>query len=308
MTSSTTASSLAAHAGTIRWVALAVIVAALLALARALPLEPAVGALQRWIEGLGMLAPLAFGAVYVAAALLFVPGSLLTIAAGLLFGPWLGTAVVSAASVTAAALAFLIARHLARGAIERKAAGWPKFAAIDRAIGAQGWKIVLLLRLSPLVPFSIGNYLYGLTAIRFVPYVLASWVGMLPGTFLYVYLGFIGRAAVAGGEGADGGSARLVLLVIGLLATAAVTIWVTILAKRALRERTPLGDAVEAPARTSAAEAAARSSGSTASALAWIAAALLAVALAVLAWVQQDAIAAWFGGGGGGDISGGGGR
>jgi uncharacterized membrane protein YdjX (TVP38/TMEM64 family) len=144
------------------------------------------------------------------------------------------------ASTTAAALAFLIARYFAREAIEKKAAGNPKFDAIDRAIGAKGWKIVALLRLSPAIPFSLGNYLYGLTSIRFWPYVLSSWIAMLPGTFLYVYLGHAGAQGLqaAAGETADTG--RLVLLGVGLVATIAVTIYVTVLALRAIREQTDI--------------------------------------------------------------------
>src|SRR6202162_5481595 len=121
-----------------------------------------------------------YGAVYVAAVLLFVPGIVLTLGAGFLFGLGWGIVVVSLASTIAAALAFLIARYLARGAVERLARKNPKFSAIDRAIGKEGWKILALLRLSPLVPFSLSNYIYGLTSVRFAPYLATSWAAMLP--------------------------------------------------------------------------------------------------------------------------------
>ena len=116
-----------------------------------------------------------------------------TVAAGALFGSVVGVVVVSLASTTGAALAFLVARYLARDAVLRWVRRNPRYDAIDRAIGEGGWRVVALLRLSPLVPFNLQNYLYGLTAIRFWPCVLTSWAAMLPGTVVYVYLGHAGR-------------------------------------------------------------------------------------------------------------------
>lgn len=219
-----------------RWRALVMVAAAaaLFALSRLLPLEQWVAAFQRWVEGLGFWAPVIYGAVYVAAALLLVPGALLTVGAGLLFGVARGTALVLTAATTAAALAFLVARHLARRAVERWAAGNARFAAIDAAIREQGWRVVALLRLSPLVPFSLSNYLYGLTAVRFWPYVLASAIAMLPGTLLYVSIGAAGRA-VAGGRGRS--PLEWALLGLGVAATAAATLLVGRAARRELRRR-----------------------------------------------------------------------
>ena len=117
----------------------------------------------------------------------------------------MGTIIVSLASTTGAALAFVIARYLARDSVARWVRRSPRFEAIDRAIGEEGWKIVALLRLSPAVPFNLQNYLYGLTKIRFWPCVLTSWAAMLPGTLMYVYLGVVGRAGL---EAASGGRAR----------------------------------------------------------------------------------------------------
>jgi len=221
----------------VKWVSAAAIIAALLVIARALPVERGVAVLEGWVDDLGVWGPVAFGAVYALGAVLFVPGSPMTIAAGAVFGLWWGVVTVSIASTGAAAAAFLIARYLARGAIEAKARQFPRFGAIDRAIGQGGAKIIAMLRLSPAVPFSIGNYLFGLTAIRFWPYVLASWIFMLPGTFLYVYLGYAARTGAESSE--DQGSGKKVLMVIGLLATVAVTAYVTRLARRALQEYTP---------------------------------------------------------------------
>jgi uncharacterized membrane protein YdjX (TVP38/TMEM64 family) len=135
-----------------------------------------------------------------------------------------------------AALAFLIARHVARERVEKVARKREDFRAIDRAIGEKGWKIVALLRLSPLVPFSLSNYLYGLTAIRFGPYVLASALAMLPGTVLYTYLGVAGRAAAAASTGERRSPLEWVALGAGLAATVVATVLVTRIARRELRK------------------------------------------------------------------------
>jgi uncharacterized membrane protein YdjX (TVP38/TMEM64 family) len=138
--------------------------------------------------------------------------------------------------VLGSAAAFLIARYFARSAVERRIAGNPQFAAIDRAIGREGRKIAFLLRLSPAIPFTLLNYALGLTRIRFADALVAS-VGMLPGTLLYVYLGSVaGDAASASAGGAELG--RTLVKAVGLAATALVTIYVTVLARRALREAT----------------------------------------------------------------------
>ena len=172
--------------------------------------------------------------VYAAAAVLFVPGSLLTIGAGFVFGLLWGTVAVSAGSTLGAALAFLVSRHLARNRISAMAQKNKKFAAIDRAIGKEGWKIILLLRLSPLIPFNLSNYLYGLTAIPFRPYLLASWLGMLPGTVLYVYLGVAGKAGLEAAAGGGHNWLRLTFLGAGLATTIVVTWYASRIAIKAL--------------------------------------------------------------------------
>jgi uncharacterized membrane protein YdjX (TVP38/TMEM64 family) len=208
---------------------------ALVVAARVLPVAEWLRAFQSWVAHQGPLGGVVYAAAYVLAALLFVPGSLLTVGAGLLFGLLWGTVIVSVASTTAAAAAFLIARHLARERVEGLARRNRNFAAIDRAIREKGWRIVALLRLSPLVPFSIGNYLYGLTPVAFWPYVLASWIAMLPPTVLYVYLGVAGKAAAGAGE-AGRSPLEWALLGVGLLATAVVTVMVTRAARRQLAQ------------------------------------------------------------------------
>jgi len=192
-----------------------------------------------WVDGLGPWGPIAFAAGYVLATVAFVPGSLLTLAAGALFGLLRGTVLVFVAATLGASLAFLIARYAAREAIERRLADNERFAAIDRAIGAQGRRIVFLLRLSPLFPFNLLNYALGLTRVRFPDYLVAS-AGMLPGTLLYVYYGKVAGdvARLAGGTTAPRGAGYYAVLGLGLAATVAVTTLVTRTARRALREAT----------------------------------------------------------------------
>jgi uncharacterized membrane protein YdjX (TVP38/TMEM64 family) len=200
--------------------------------ARLLPTQEWTHALEHWVRAWGALGGVVYGAIYVIAALLFVPGSVLTLAAGALFGVVWGTVLVSVASTTAAALAFLIARHVARGAVEQMAARNPRFTAIDQGIREGGWKVVALLRLSPVVPFSLSNYLYGLTPVAFGPYLLASWVTMLPATVLYVWLGAAGRAAAGGGRS----PAEWALIGVGLVATLVATVMITRMARRRLEK------------------------------------------------------------------------
>jgi len=217
----------------VKWILPGLAVLGIAAAAHFLPVGAWTKQLEAWISRLGGAGYVVFYAIYVVAALLFVPGAALTIAAGFLFGILRGGLIVWAAATTAAALAFLIARHLARGAVEARARKDPRFTAIDKAIGERGWKIVALLRLSPAVPFSLSNYFYGLTAIRFWPYVLTSGLAMLPGTVLYVYLGAAGKAAA---RGAGRSGAENVYLGLGLAATIAVTIYLTRVARTALRK------------------------------------------------------------------------
>jgi uncharacterized membrane protein YdjX (TVP38/TMEM64 family) len=191
-----------------------------------------------WVESLGIWGPLVFVLGYAAATVAFIPGSLLTLAAGALFGLVRGTVYTFVGATLGAAAAFLVARYGARGWIERKIAGNARFAAIDRAVGREGFKIVALLRLSPVFPFNLLNYSLGLTRVRFRDYLLAS-VAMLPGTLLYVYYGKAAGslAAVAGGVKTGKGAGYWLTLGIGLAATIAVTTVITRLAGRTLRQQ-----------------------------------------------------------------------
>lgn len=236
-------SKVARWAPKVRLVSILVAVIAFVMIARTLPLKEMMDALRTWVEQLGVWGPLAYVLVYVLATIFMLPASLLTIAAGTIFGLWLGTAVVSVGSTVGAACAFLIGRYLLRDRVADMVSSRPKLKAVDDAIEEGGWRIVGLLRLSPAIPFNLQNYLYGLTPVGFWPCILASWVAMLPGTFLYVYLGFIGGEAVGGGEGRS--VWEWVAMVVGLLATVAVTVYVTKLAKGKLDEQTQVDEAAE---------------------------------------------------------------
>lgn len=198
-----------------------------------------VRAFAEWVDGLGFWGPAVFALGYVAAVVAFVPASLLTLAAGAIFGIGEGVAIVFASATLGSSLAFLISRYFARAAVERRLEGNERFAAIDRAVGAQGRRIVFLLRLSPVFPFNLLNYALGLTRVRFADYVVAS-LGMLPGTLLYVYSGKVGADVAAAAGGAETGRdvGQTILLVVGLVATVAVTLTITRIARRALAEAT----------------------------------------------------------------------
>lgn len=195
-----------------------------------------------WVDSLGVWGPLVFIGGYALATVAFVPGSLLTLAAGAIFGLARGTLLVFFGSTIGASAAFLIARYGARKAIERRLEQHPKFRSIDSAVARQGRKIVFLMRLSPVFPYSLLNYGLGLTKIRFIDYLIAC-LGMIPGTFLYVYYGkLLGDvAAVAGGAEVERGAEYWTFLGVGIVATVAVTWFITRKARQALERETGIG-------------------------------------------------------------------
>ena len=188
-----------------------------------------------WVDNLGSLGPFAFIAGYAAATLAFVPGSVLTLAGGAIFGLLNGSIYALTGATLGATLSFLLARYAAREAVERRLEGNPRFQAIDHAVGQRGLKIVLLLRLSPIFPFNLLNYALGLTKIPLKSYLFAS-IGMLPGTVLYTYSGLIigDVARLAGGTDPERDVAYYAVVVLGLLATILVLATITRTAKQAL--------------------------------------------------------------------------
>jgi uncharacterized membrane protein YdjX (TVP38/TMEM64 family) len=172
-------------------------------------------ALQAWVEGAGAAGPLLFMLAYALATVLFLPGSVLTLAGGALFGPLWGTLWNLTGATLGAALAFLIARYLGADWVTRRAGA--RLARLNDGVSAEGWRFVAFTRLVPVFPFNLLNYALGLTRIPFVAYVLATWIFMLPGAFAYTWLGHAGREALSGGEGLI----RNILIALALLAAVA---------------------------------------------------------------------------------------
>jgi len=191
----------------------------------------------QWIDSLGAMAALAFIALYIIATIAFLPGSILTLGSGVVFGVVWGSLYVFVGATLGATAAFLVGRYLARGWVARKIADNKKFAAIDQAVGREGLKIVLLTRLSPIFPFNLLNYAFGITGVSLKDYCIGS-VGMIPGTIMYVYIGSLaGNLAMIGTEAQPTNSnVQWAIRLIGLIATVAVTIYVTRIAQKALEE------------------------------------------------------------------------
>jgi uncharacterized membrane protein YdjX (TVP38/TMEM64 family) len=195
------------------------------------------------VSGLGVLGPIIFVGLYILACVLSLPGSILTLGAGAVFGVITGSIAVSIGSILGATCSFLIGRYLARGLVAGRIAGNEKFKAVDEAVGKEGWKIVLLTRLSPVFPFNLLNYAFGLTKVSLKHYFFASWLGMIPGTLMYVYVGSLaGDLAGLGGPGRTRTAGEWILYGIGLLATLTVTVFVTRMARKALRESIDHGE------------------------------------------------------------------
>src|SRR6516165_5690901 len=217
-----------------RWVLYATTGAALVLALKYLHVQVLLKAALDSIGKLGPWGPVIFVGLYVVATVLFIPGSVLTLGAGAVFGVALGSVCVSISATLGATAAFLVGRYLARDAIARKIEKNQTFATIDRAVADEGWKIVLLTRLSPVFPFTLLNYAFGLTRGKLSHYVLASWVGMIPGTVMYVYLGSLVNVGAGHRQRTTG---EWILYGVGLLATIAVTVFVTRLARKALARK-----------------------------------------------------------------------
>lgn len=191
-----------------------------------------------WIAGQGILGAGVYLLLYVLATVLMLPGSILTLGAGVIYGVIWGSLLVSLASTLGATAAFFSGRYFARDWVSKKIEGNEKFKAIDAAVAKEGWKIVGLTRLSPIFPFNLLNYAYGLTKVSLRDYFFASWIGMIPGTIMYVYIGSLaGDIATLGTGGHTKTAGEWVLYIVGLIATVIVTVYVTRIAKKALSHR-----------------------------------------------------------------------
>lgn len=199
-----------------------------------LPMRESIEHLIEWAQANPRISWAAFILAYAIAAVCMVPGSLLTMAAGILFGPALGLALVSVASTLGAACAFLVGRFLVRDWVESRLVSMPRLRALDGAVARKGGLIVLLARLSVLIPYNLLNYALGLTRVRFGPYLLSTLAGMLPASFLYVYLGSVaGSLASLGGAGAP--EIPQSALVAGFIVTVSLIVAIARLTARALR-------------------------------------------------------------------------
>ncbi len=275
----------------VNWAAPLLMIVCLIVMVRLLPVGTAINLFHNRVAGWGAAGMVAFGLIYIIATVLLIPGAALTALAGVLFGIWWGTLIVSISATLGAAAAFLLGRYIFRRSIEQRLLARPGFAAIDRAVSERGWVIVALLRLSPVVPFNLSNYFFGLTGIGLRRYVLASWVCMLPGTLLYVYLGY--TASIATGAGGGGGGVLHWALIGGGLA---IVLWVSMytarLARRALETVSKTG-ASDIKPDTSAAQKS--HSGWTVRTSILALAAVVMLGLTACTWLNRSALSGLFG-------------
>ena len=219
----------------IKWIIIAVLIALFAAAYVYLPISEWLTAFQAWVQGFGALGWAIFIAVYALTSFALIPGSILTIGAGVAYGLWAFPLVIAGA-VLASALSFLAARYVFHDRVQEKIAQYPRFKAVNEAIRDEGWKVVLLLRLSPALPFSLQNWFLGLMPVGFWPAQVATLFGIMPGTLLYIWIASLGGEAAAGGVAADTSLLRYVALGVGLLATLLVTVVVTKKAQQKLKE------------------------------------------------------------------------
>ena len=219
----------------IRLAAAAIVVALLVSGSRYLHFRELLTGALEWVFSLGMWGPVIFIIIYIVACILFIPGTILTLGAGVIFGVVKGSVIVSISATLGATAAFLVGRYLARDWVAGKIEANPKFQSIDEAVAKEGWKIVALTRLSPVFPFVLLNYAYGLTKVSLRDFFFASWIGMMPATVMYVYIGSLaGDLAKLGAGGRARTAGEWVLYGVGFLATVVVTVFVTRIARRAL--------------------------------------------------------------------------
>lgn len=231
----------------IAWLAVLALIAVAIIVAIVFPVGRWIEAVISFVRGLGWAGILVYALLYIGGTVLMVPGTALTAGAGLLYGTLVGVLIVSPASVLGATLSFLIGRYVARGWVESRLRNYPSFTALDHAIQEDGFKVVLLMRLQPVfIPFTLLNYALGLTSVRLKDYIIASWIGMLPATVVYVYFG-----ALAGdihhllhGDFLSGNSHRW--LIWTGFAAAVTFVWIiTRMARRALHRNIRIPESQE---------------------------------------------------------------
>ena len=204
-----------------------VALAAIVVLFRVLPVAQWLNAFRAWVSELGFAGYVLYALVYAACVVLFIPASILTLGAGATFGVIKGTIVVVIGATLGATLAFIVARTVARKRVEAMAAKDKRFRALDRAISSEGAKIVLLVRLAVVFPFTYSNYVFGLTGLRVLPYALATLVGIIPGSIAFVYIGAAAAAATAG-------TVKIVVYVVGAILALIASAFVARIAVKAI--------------------------------------------------------------------------
>ncbi|HEY8565622.1 MAG TPA: TVP38/TMEM64 family protein [Beijerinckiaceae bacterium] len=220
------------RAGLLAWLGMgAVVVVTGLAWAF-LPLQDWIRDFVGLMQSMGIWGVLAFGALYLVAIVVLAPSSIFSIAAGLAFG-WWGILFVVVTATLGAATAFLIGRYLARDRVARMLDKRPRLKAVARAIDAEGWRVVALIRLSPPIPFAVTNYVFGVSNVGFWPFVATTALGILPATVVYVNLGSMGQTASRGGSVTVW---EWALLVVGIIATVLAGVLVTRKARALLDE------------------------------------------------------------------------
>lgn len=221
----------------LKWVLLMPEVVVLIVVGKMVNLQAWIQAALGWIDGLGATGAIAFIVIYSIATVLFIPGSFLTLGGGALFGVVFGSVYVFAGAAMGATVSFLMGRYLARTWVTERIQGNVRFEAVDRAIAQEGFKIVLLTRLSPVFPFTLLNYALGITQVSLKDYLL-GFLGMIPGTVLYVYIGSLAGNLATLGSGQNPETERMQWIVrgVGLVATVAVTLYVTRIAQKALTQ------------------------------------------------------------------------
>mgnify|MGYP006278396921 CR=1 FL=1 len=230
----------------LKYIGIVVIVAGLIVSTQFIDIQGLLTSVLDWINSLGPLAAIVFMAIYMVATVFFVPASILTLGAGVVFGVIKGSLYVYIAASIGASLAFLVGRYIARSWVEKQIEGNQRFKAIDQAVAEEGMKIVLLTRLSPIFPFNLLNYAYGLTKVTFRDYVIGT-LGILPGTIMFVYVGSLAKnlATLGSQDVAAPSGIQWAIRIIGFIATVAVTVYVTKIARKALNQKVET-EAIEA--------------------------------------------------------------
>ena len=222
----------------LKYLGFIIILAALVVSTRFINFQAVLARALEWIDSLGPAAAIVFIGIYIVAAVLFFPASILTLGAGVVFGVVQGSIYVFIGATIGATLAFLVGRYLARGWVEKRIEGNPKFQAIDQAVAEEGMKIVLLTRLSPIFPFNLLNYAYGLTKVTLKDYVIGTF-GILPGTIMYVYVGSLAKnlATLASENVATPSGIQLTINILIFLTVVGVTFYITKIARKALNQK-----------------------------------------------------------------------